>query len=253
MATSIRVPAAGEISAVDRRDLTSNVCSRPLSALYGVLSCQRRWRIGRVLLSAIMRMEKGPYYSRTARELMHRFHDVSIGAYSYGSCFTPGVFPRGSVVGRYTSIAWDVRVFTANHPLDYLSTHPFFYDRRLGTLVHDDHSAKGITIGHDVWLGAGVITTPGCRYIGTGAVVGAGSVVTKNVPDFAIVAGNPARILRYRFDGRTQEVIRQSHWWDRPLVDCMDHSDDMRKPVGNPSGHPLFASRGGCVVAKDAQ
>ncbi len=78
---------------------------------------------------------------------------------------------------------------------------------------HKCRCGKGITIGNDVWIGKNVIIT-NYSNIGNGAIVGAGSIVTKDVPDYAIVAGNPARILRYRFTSDQIDGLNTIAWWD---------------------------------------
>ena len=71
-----------------------------------------------------------------------------------------------------------------------------------------------LRIEHDVWLGRNAVILPGCRRIGIGAVIGAGAVVTRDVPDFAIVGGVPAKVLRYRYDEPTQAKVLASRWWE---------------------------------------
>lgn len=122
-------------------------------------------------------------------------------------------------IGSFCSIARGVQIQEYNHATNGLST--AFLSRRIAPnlgLSPDEISSKGpITIGHDVWIGANCIIVSGIT-IGTGAVVAAGSVVTKDVPAYAIVAGNPARILRYRIEsaGLRQELLA-SEWWTWPL------------------------------------
>lgn len=167
----------------------------------------------RFCLFAALRIEKGWFYSESAREIMRVCYGVQIGAYSYGSCFRPGQFPPRVSVGRYVSIADGVSILQRNHPMDRISTHPFFFNSRLGYVASDSMEFSTLTIGHDAWIGERVTFTPNCRRVGIGAVVGASAVVTRNVPDFAIVAGNPARVIRYRFSEAIKSRILAEKWW----------------------------------------
>ena len=120
-------------------------------------------------------------------------------------------------VGRFTSIGQDVVVVLGNHRTDTVTTYPFkslrrFWHTAAGTA--DDHSSKGdVDIGSDVWIGQGVTILSGVR-VGDGAVLAAQSVVTKDVPPYAVVAGNPARVIRLRFDDATVSQLLKICWWD---------------------------------------
>jgi virginiamycin A acetyltransferase len=139
------------------------------------------------------------------------------------------------------SIAPGVKAYQANHPLDRLSTHGFFFNSELGYIPETNVPISSLVIEHDAWIGDSVIITPNCRRIGLGAVVGAGSIVTKDVPDFAVVAGSPARLIKWRFTPEMQEVIRNSKWWERSVEDCARYIDFMSGALGeNGSTHPLL-------------
>jgi len=159
-----------------------------------------------------MKTEGGEWYSLTLRRIYKKCHGIDIGMYSYG-CFDPDGFPSGTVIGRYCSFGKGVAVLNANHPVDRISLHPFFYNPVLG-VVNDLKIERGVlVIGHDVWVGRNALILPRVGQIGNGAVIGAGAVVTKDVPPYAIVVGNPARIIRYRFPQAIQQAVEASSWW----------------------------------------
>lgn len=81
-------------------------------------------------------------------------------------------------------------------------------------------------IGNDVWIGQNAIILASVTNIGDGAVIGAGTVVTKNVPDFAVVVGNPGRIVKYRFSEQATRKLKQERWWDKDIDDLRVNLDD---------------------------
>jgi hypothetical protein len=127
--------------------------------------------------------------------------------------------------------------------MERLSMHPFFYNRFLGIVPQDTIETGRLEIGHDAWIGAAAIITPGCSRIGIGAVVGAGAVVTKNVDDFAVVAGNPAKLIRYRFNDQTRGIVRESRWWDKTIDELKPFVDSLTRPLSeDPIQHPLISA-----------
>jgi len=216
-------------------DLRRSFMAPVLFWLYGI----RPFR--RFCIRLACRLEGNDFYSATLREIIVCYHGVKVGAYSYGPCLEPGAFPPGTTVGRYVSIASGVRILNRNHPTDRLSTHPFFYSSKLGVVDEDTITCTSLEIGHDAWIGADALITPGCSRIGIGAVVGAGALVTKNVPDFAVVAGNPARVLRYRFSEPVRDLIRRSEWWEQPVEVCSRVLATMTRKLDDPWEHPLLS------------
>lgn len=144
---------------------------------------------------------------------------MNMGAFTY----TQSVFPQDTSAGRYCSIAANCSVMGLAHPTHWISTHLFTYRKKwAGKWVSEggapldqapfEAERKPVVIGHDVWIGQDALLKSGIR-IGTGAVIAAGAVVTKDVPPYAIVGGNPARPIRYRFDEATVERCLTSEWW----------------------------------------
>ncbi len=126
-----------------------------------------------------------------------------------------------TTVGKFCSIAAHTRINPGNHPVERVAMNHFTYRSSAYGLGDDDPAffdwrrSFHCTLGHDVWIGHGVVVLPGVS-LGNGAVAGAGAVVTKDVPPFAIVVGNPARVLRLRFDPAVIERLQRLGWWDWP-------------------------------------
>ena len=127
------------------------------------------------------------------------------------------VSPEKLIIGRFVQIAHGVQFITssANHLMDGISTYPFaIFGGTWGDVLKVNYTNKGDTvIGHDVWLGHGSVVLPGVT-VGSGAIIGTRSVVTKDVPPYAIVAGNPGKVIRYRFEPEEIERLLQISWWD---------------------------------------
>lgn len=118
-----------------------------------------------------------------------------------------------SQIGKFCSISWNVTIGATNHDYSKLTTHAFPYIKYYGFVEKDNRVIVKTTIGNDVWIGANCIIMPGVK-IGDGVVIGAGSVVTKDVRNFEIVYGVPARSKGFRFDDQTILKIAEMKWWD---------------------------------------
>jgi len=108
---------------------------------------------------------------------------------------------------------------------------PFFYNKEWGGFDVKDIERSSLEIGNDVWVGYNVIITNKCKKIGNGAVIGAGSIVTKDVPAYSIVAGNPAKVIKYRFDEKTIDKIEKSKWWNYTPEQLMEFYNYIDKPI----------------------
>ena len=160
-------------------------------------------------------------------------YDIDVGLNSYG-CFDPWRMPGPMRVGRYCSIAGTVRSARENHPTAALTTYPSLYQNTPGVPGVDHADDTRLVIEDDVWIGHNVIILPGCNYIGRGAVVGAGAILTQDVAAYTIVAGNPARKLRDRFDPALAAAIDASGWWKLELEElgrlAREHPDLVFRP-----------------------
>lgn len=160
--------------------------------------------------------------------------NVSIGDYTYYNDFRESVSdyrqeiapylhpmaPEKLIIGKFTQIGHGTQFITssANHQMDGFSTYPFaVFGGDWAEAYAVNWPSKGDTvIGNDVWFGHHSLLMPGVS-VGDGAIVATRSVVTKDVPPYAIVAGNPARIVRMRFDAETIEQLLEIAWWTWPI------------------------------------
>ena len=154
------------------------------------------------------------YIDKTAKVYSgSTFYNSKLGRYSYVGYDSEVV---NCEIGSFCSIVNGFIAGGAKYPLEWLSTSPVFYDVGGGTNYHLGHLTIDPTvctyIGNDVWIGSRAIILQGV-HIGTGAVVGAGAVVTKEVPSYAVVAGCPAKIIKYRFDSDIICRLLKSEWW----------------------------------------
>lgn len=167
--------------------------------------------------------------------------NISIGDYSYYSGLdTPADYaaalapylysgaPERLGIGRFCQIAHGVRIITssASHATDGFSTYPFavFNPDLIGAYGASIGNRRDTVIGNDVWLGFESVVMPGVR-IGNGAIIAARAVVTHDVPDYAIIAGNPGRVIRHRFPAETVQRLLRLSWWDWEVERIGRHVD----------------------------
>ena len=113
-------------------------------------------------------------------------------------------------IGNYCQLAPRVGIYGKNHPTSYAS---IYVNKNLfAGRLKDNSQIQSVSIGHDVWIGHGAIVLKGVE-VGNGAIIGAGAVVTSSVPDYAIVVGNPARLLKMRFSDDVIELLKRFEWW----------------------------------------
>lgn len=191
--------------------------------------------IADLIEKARIRMWRRDQFTNEAlRAWFRKRHRVDVGLYSYG-CFDQWRMPGPIRIGRYCSIANTVRSAPINHPADALTTHPALYEKKFGVVDQDISYNDPLVIEDDVWIGHNAMILPGCKYIGRGAIIGAGAVVTRNVERYAIVAGNPARKLKDRFPPELIEAIEASGWWELDLSELRQLVRERPETVFHPS------------------
>lgn len=150
--------------------------------------------------------------------------DVKVGKHSTGSLISNF---RVEEIGAFCNFAAGVDAVW-NHQLDWVTQHHFVYSNMDRKFDMEDFNKKFV-IGNDVWLGRNVILTNGVK-IGNGVRAAAGSVITKDVPDYAVVGGVPARIIKFRFTEEQIEKLNKIAWWnwsDEKIMECYDDFMDI--------------------------
>lgn len=182
------------------------------------------------IVSTLNRLEGGAVHSVTFRKIFKTYHHVEIGMYSMGGCFRRGNIAPGTTIGRYCSFARNVTVLNRNHPLDFKSTHALFFNPALKLCDHYVVEDTPLKIGNDVWMGEYAVILAHVTEIGDGAVIGAGTIVNKNVPPYAVVIGNPGRVVRYRFSKETIDELLASRWWEKDLEQVKQNIEEFQQP-----------------------
>lgn len=171
------------------------------------------------ILTRLLRGSFKAVIDRTDKNRLVKLGILEINDYSYGKINALYWDRKTKLkIGKFVSIADGVTfILGGNHRTDWITTYPFpIFGRRFDSDVHiEGHpSTKGdITIGHDVWIGQNATILSGVT-VGNGVVIGAASVVTKDIPSYAICVGNPCRIVGYRFDPEVISQLEMIAWWN---------------------------------------
>jgi len=151
------------------------------------------------------------------RTLKQRYPQYTFGKGSYGDDLSVYSWNEGTTLkmGAYCSIAVGVKIFLGGgHRVDWVTTYPFSVFWKSASSITGHPKSKGdVIIGNDVWSGTEAVIMSGVT-IGDGAVIGARAVVARDVPPYSIAVGNPARVVKTRFDAKTIDRLLSVKWWD---------------------------------------
>ena len=198
----------------NRKEKQSSVISaRILLWLYGHISSET---VRRRLRTWILAFEGGPALSLSIRTILKRHHGLDVGLHSVAPCMmVPNVLHSGTIIGRYSTLADTVRTFTRDHPMNTKSSHAVFFNPALGLATGSGLKAGRLEIGHGVSIGHNAIILATAKIIGNGAVIAPEAVVYRNVPPYAIVEGNPAQVVGFRYPKNVIDEILASRWWEK--------------------------------------
>lgn len=156
---------------------------------------------------------------------------LGAGTYIVDATFEYGCPQCHVLIGNYSSIGHRVKfILGMNHDAHKVSTYPFkeafvaCSEEVVNSYKRVNHHQ--IVIGNDVWIGAGVTILSGVK-IGNGSIIGAGAVVAKDIPPYAVVVGNPAKVIKYRFDKDTIAWLQKLHWWNWDAEYIRNHWQEM--------------------------
>lgn len=205
-----------------------------MSAMLQIIKNKFRFLLNkRISLSSIIfdsRIDK----TAAIRQNVRLYH-VMLGRYSY---IGRNSLIQHAEIGSFCSISEDCNIGMPSHPTTFVSTSPVFLQGsnylhvNFASIPYDD--CPNTVIGNDVWIGARAQIKSGV-FIGNGAVIAAGAVVTKDVPAYAIVGGVPAHTIRYRFDAETIKEIEKTEWWnwsEERIIENKEKFCDVKMLVG---------------------
>ena len=191
--------------------------------VFGLIN--KGWRM--VLSPPVIRYSE---IDKTAKVWDHcNIYNAVIGRFTYISDHTSVTHAS---IGAFCSISSFCNIGAASHPTNYVSTSPVFlkgnnpFRRNIGEIPFEPY--KETTIGNDVWIGTHVLIKSGI-HISNGAVVGMGSVVTKDIGPYEIWAGNPAKLIKKRFDDHTIKMLLETCWWDWSIEDLKNKTETMNE------------------------
>lgn len=188
------------------------------------------WHRRKTKISYLAILHDVTYDTAIAIKALAKLERATVGKCTYIGTLTAAY---DCEIGKFCSIARECYIGGASHPANWVSTSPCFHIKNNATGVCYSENKykwnKKTVIGNDVWLGIRTIVRGGVT-IGDGAVIGAGSVVTKDVGPYEIWAGNPARYIRKRFDDETIRRLEEVKWWD--------FNDDMLREIGHLVPYP---------------
>lgn len=173
-------------------------------------------------------------------------HHVQISGSSLGRRTSVGRYTkiRNADIGSYCSISWDVTIGATSHPMDHPATHAFWYRKQFGIVEENAVlDEEKVLIGNDVWIGCAAVILPGVT-IGDGAVIGANSVVTKNIDPYSVVAGCPAKVMKKRFDEDLCKEVSLLRWWDWPDERIREATRFFERPLSRDTLRSLRESEG---------
>jgi len=196
--------------------------------LYGFF---KRRSIRNLISKVVLKLEGGEYYSATIRRIFSTFHDIEVGMYTGRGCFVYGNYKPGTRFGRYSAVYKTAVAFNANHPMNTKSTHALFYNPHLKYAQDDLLTRTNLTIGNDVWIGHNAAILSTVSSIGDGAIIGAGAMVHQDVPPYAVVVGNPGRIVRYRFSQETIQKLVEEKWWEKSFEELLPEIESFQRPL----------------------
>lgn len=179
------------------------------------------------------------------------YRGCKVGRYTYGYEELLEAYPIAESIGRFCSINGTARIWN-NHPIGYITTHPILdnplayaweeadtrkelcirYGSHKGNHPYEESELRNnspIVIGNDVWIGANVCILPGVK-IGDGAILAAGAVITKDIPDYAVAGGVPAKVIKYRFSRDEIKVLKKVQWWNWSIEKIEEHIEEFYQP-----------------------